>query len=216
MNNRKKTIFFIRHCHDEPSENLNQVEAAEVALTPYGIRQAEALGSFLRSREIDAIYSSVYKRAKETSAIIAEQIQGRLFFDERLNEQALARDRLDKKVAKDIKRRMLSEPEYVPDGAQSLRESIDKFLAALNEILESPYSRICIVSHGFLMEAALRKRLGPIFTHKLSEGSITVVSFCNGDIQIEMANHRPFLLLRTQRRIFEIVKKLLSAFHLLR
>jgi broad specificity phosphatase PhoE len=68
------TLYLVRH-----GENLANItkefsyKLVDYSLTPKGVLQAEQTAEFLRAIDLDAVYASPLKRAKETGEIIARQ-----------------------------------------------------------------------------------------------------------------------------------------------
>jgi len=193
-----------------PTHDQDQASASQAPLSPYGRKQAQALARYMRRHQVDTVYSSVYRRARETAGAIREAVRGPLFEDSRFNEQVLARERLDQATAKEIKRRMLEDPDHVPPGGTSLRDSVDDFLRALDDVERASHGHACIVSHGFLMEAALRRRfkLDP-GTH-LAEGSVTILRVVSGETDVLAYNVQPFFRLRVWNRLATSVRRILE------
>lgn len=205
-----KTIYLVRHCHDLALDNMDQEDAARVPLSSYGVEQAHYLARFMRSRGVTAVYSSIYERSKQTAEIIHAKTGGEFIVDERFNEQALSRAKLDQRTAKDIKRRMLEDPHHVPEGGQSLSQSIDLFLQALSDAAQSPHKNICIVSHAFLMEAALQRGLELPTAPKFAEGALAELKVREGNMQLMKSNFQPFLFLRIRRKVETNIRAWLS------
>ena len=210
MSQSDKVIFLVRHCQDLPSDDLDQECAARVPLTPFGVQQAHALGRFLRSQNVEAVYTSIFDRSKETAEIIHSHTGGYFAVDERLNEQVLARGRLDKVDAKEIKQRMLEDPYFIPDSGQSLLQSIELFSSSLDEKIGSSHQRICIVSHGFLMQAALHRRFVLAKAPELAEGSVSVIEFDGEQLKLVHHNLRPYTFLRAKQKGKDLLRQMLA------
>ena len=208
----EKTLYLVRHCQDLPTDDLDQERAAKASLTSVGRRQARALARYLRARGVESIYSSVFERSKETGRIIYTHTGGVFSFDERLNEQVLARTLLKGHEAKSIKRRMLEDPHFVPDGGQSLAQSIEQFLFFLDEICHSPHRHICVVSHGFLMQAALRRRFQLSETPQLQEGSVTIIVYRHGQMRLSEVNVRPYFMPRAEEKMRSVLDSIRKKF----
>lgn len=69
------TIYLVRH--GENTANLTgefSCKYVDYSLTPKGILQAEQTAAFFKDKHIDEIYTSPLKRARETAAIIAQEL----------------------------------------------------------------------------------------------------------------------------------------------
>ncbi len=198
------TVFLVRHCQDYPNDNLLPLEAARVTLTPFGFQQARAVARFLKSRAISVTYTSVFERSKQTARVIQEETNARVVVDERLNEQVLSQSRIDKQKAKEIKRQLLTNLDSEPEGGQSLRAAIDLFVDAITEYASQSEKNVCVVSHGFLMQAALQRMCKLDYAPQLGEGSVTILAFRKGEPRLIATNIRPFVFLRLRARVEQV------------
>lgn len=69
------TIYLVRH--GENTANLTgefSCKHVDYSLTPKGILQAQQTAAFFKDKQIDEIYASPLKRARETAAIIAQEL----------------------------------------------------------------------------------------------------------------------------------------------
>ncbi len=210
MTQDEKLIFLVRHCQDLPSDNLDADNASQVRLTKHGVRQARALGKFMKKKEVVAVYASIFQRSKETGEIIHAFTGGEYIIDERLNEQIVARAKIGKLEAKELKQRMLDNPHFVPEGGQSMSNAIDAFIYAIKDISSRPHGRICIISHAFLMQAALQRMFKLPLAPQLSEGSISVLSLKNDNFTLLSTNLQPFIFLRIERKVANIMTTIVS------
>lgn len=205
MTQGDKVIFLVRHCQDLPSDNMDAETASQVRLTKYGARQARALGRFLRRKKVDAVYSSIFQRSKETGEIIHSFTGGTYVIDDRLNEQVVARAQIGKLEAKELKQQMLDDPHFFPEGGQSLLQSINLFLQVIDEVSNSKYSRICIVSHAFLMQAALQRKFDLAIAPQLAEGSISILRVEGDILNLYACNIQPYTFLRLKEKFRKLL-----------
>jgi len=73
-------FYLIRH-------GQKVAEAGDPGLTEIGKEQAGKTAEFLKDKNISKIYSSTYKRTKETSEIIDTILKIGITFDDRLSER---------------------------------------------------------------------------------------------------------------------------------
>lgn len=73
---QKNIIYLVRH-GENPANITHEFTYKKVdySLTAKGILQAQQTGAYFRGRDIDEIYASPLKRAKETAEIIAQPLQ---------------------------------------------------------------------------------------------------------------------------------------------
>lgn len=85
------TVLFIRHGQTNFNTEQRLQGAMPVPLNDCGLQQSRLLAPYLRTLNIDALYTSPRKRAKQTAQIIADHLQLPLFADERLAEIAFGK-----------------------------------------------------------------------------------------------------------------------------
>jgi len=73
-------FYLIRH-------GQKVAEAGDPGLTEIGKEQAGKTAEFLKDKNISKIYSSTYKRTKETTEIIKNTLKVEIKFDDRLRER---------------------------------------------------------------------------------------------------------------------------------
>ncbi len=85
LNKPYTTIYLIRHAN--PNYKLQEKYGdRNMPLSKEGIRQAKLLAKNLSKREIEVIYSSEFKRAKETANFFSKEIKKKVIINKRLNE----------------------------------------------------------------------------------------------------------------------------------
>ena len=141
------TILLIRHC-----ASLGQGETA--GISPSGAVAADALAKRLLSLELDAIYSSPYRRALATIEPFATRASMTVAIDERLKERVLADEDRDDWLTQI--ERSFEDGEHCLKGGESMNATRDRGLAALADIAQGGHRRPVAVSHGALISAVLR------------------------------------------------------------
>lgn len=140
-------------------------------LNKNGIKQASAVGFFLKSKPIKAIYTSPLERCHETAGIIHKQL-GKIpiFTMEELNEVITARDGEPlKQVEKDGFN--FFKPEYHLKGAETIEEIVQRVKSALEMILHRHRGQEIVVStHGDLIIFLKMKLLWNRLEFALSRG----------------------------------------------
>ncbi len=82
-------LYLIRHAESEVNIRMDLPRAAlDAGLTKQGQRQARALARWLPREvvQVDALYASTMKRARETVAYLAKAYKREIVFDDRLRE----------------------------------------------------------------------------------------------------------------------------------
>lgn len=175
-----KEIYLIRHAR----QNITAFNE-DVPLSNTGLRQAELLKERLKGEKFDKLYSSALKRAIETSDILNEnwnmQIERRAELNE-IDYGLLTSEPLSVKKGKykaffdELSMRLDDLP--FPGGENS-EMVYRRMKIVFDEIAQSDYRRILIVTHGGAMRAAVcgllslpfSKRL--VFSKHLENTSIT-------------------------------------------
>ena len=161
-----KNVFFLVR-HGEATSNLGDLIAAGpekgkhiAELTEHGREQVQEVATALTKKKIDVIFTSPYKRAKDTAKIIAQKIGAHVIVDKRLGELncGVFNWRDDAEYQKFFTGQ-LEKFVKAPPGGETLSDLKKRVLQFLNEINEK-YSgkNIVIISHGdplWMMEAAV-------------------------------------------------------------
>lgn len=145
------TVFFVRHA--EPNYHNHNDRFRE--LSPKGLQDRQWVTEFLSQKQIDAVFSSPYKRAVDTLQDFAEKygllVQPVEDFRERKVDQGWIEDftAFAKKQWEDFS--------YKRSGGESLQEVQDRNMAALKTVLEQYRGKnIVIGTHGTALCTILR------------------------------------------------------------
>lgn len=158
-------IYLIRH-----GESLYNAEAriqgqSDVALSPLGLRQAEAIADALANERIDAIFASPLRRALQTAEPIAARFELTIQADDRLKEihagifQGLLWAEIEDKFPDAARPWREQHPDFVIPGGESRRSLMVRGRAVFESIRESPFRRVAVVSHGGILAGALKALL---------------------------------------------------------
>lgn len=79
------TIYLVRHCNPDYSLEA-KLGSENMPLSEVGLKQRKVLTKKLLTLNIDRIYTSAFKRAKETAELFAKQVKKRAVVDPRFNE----------------------------------------------------------------------------------------------------------------------------------
>ncbi len=147
-------IFFIRH-----GETTGDVESRyggdyDDHLSGKGKEQSKSLAQVLRDEGIEIVFSSPLKRAKETSEIIAEQINCEVVVKVNLKERnqygiitGMKKEEAKEKYPKQVE--LLKDKLNTIEGAEAYEDFSKRIAGAFRElVVDSEYGTIAIVSHG--------------------------------------------------------------------
>jgi len=135
-------LLLIRHAR--PLRAHGGEGPADPALSPLGLRQAEALADWLAEERLDAIYASPLRRARETAAPLAAKLGLDVAIDESLREYDA--DAVEYIPMEDLK--AAGDPRWneVPDALPEFRERV---IDGIERLVKAHGSeRIAIVCHG--------------------------------------------------------------------
>ena len=154
------TIYLVRHAEtfdesgirntNEDFQNINENEILSIQ----GEEEAKKLSENIELKNIDAIWSSSYPRAKATAKYIADKNKLQYNLDKRLcerklgNLEDLARFMTDKET-RDPSREQLAFPEFKTRDGESANDTNKRMNEFIYEKLEEyKGKKIVIVSHG--------------------------------------------------------------------
>jgi broad specificity phosphatase PhoE len=158
-------LYLIRH-----GESLYNTEGriqgqSDIALSPLGIRQAEAIAEALAGEGIDCIFASPLRRALQTAEAIAAKLGLEIRCDDRLKEinagifQGLLWSEIEVKYTGEARPWREQHPDFAIPGGESRRALMARGLAVFEAIRETPFSRVAVVAHGGVLAAALKALL---------------------------------------------------------
>jgi 2,3-bisphosphoglycerate-dependent phosphoglycerate mutase len=142
------SLILIRHC-----ESAGQ--GPDAPLSEAGTRAAQALIGRLEDLNPDAVYSSPYRRARTTVQPFADAVGLPIAIDDRLHERVLSAEPLDDWL--EHIRRSYDDMDHRPgEGGETLRETQDRALASLADIIACGHRLPIAASHGNLISTVLR------------------------------------------------------------
>ncbi len=158
-------FYLIRH-----GESLSNAEGriqgqSDVALSPFGIQQSEAIADALANQKIDAIYSSPLRRAMQTAQPLARQLKLTIRSDDRLKEihagifQGLLWSEIQQRYPAEAKPWIEQQADFVISGGESRRALMVRGQAVFAEIRQQPLRSVAVFSHGGLLAATLKALL---------------------------------------------------------
>jgi probable phosphoglycerate mutase len=135
-------LLLIRHAR--PLRAHGGQGPADPALSPLGVRQAEALADWLAAEHIDAVYASPLRRARETAAPLAAKLGLEVVIDESVSEYDA--DSVEYIPMEDLK--AAGDPRWneVPEALPEFRERVIQGIERLVQAHAS--ERIAVVCHG--------------------------------------------------------------------
>lgn len=160
-------VYLIRHGEVEEAAQKRFFGHTDVALSPTGLRQVEALGRHLGREVIEAVYTSDLRRARQSGEPVAAARELVPLADAALREVAMGR--WEGLTFQEIRARdpkliaaWLADPAEVafPEG-ESLVELGARVMPALRTILDRHAGgRVAVVAHGGTNRVILAEALG--------------------------------------------------------
>ena len=142
-------LLLIRHAR--PLRAHGGDGPADPALSPLGLRQAEALADWLAAEPLDAVYTSPLRRARETAAPLAVRLGLDVAVEETNTEYDA--DAVEYIPMEELKAagdpRWNEVPSVVPEFQKRVVEGVERLVAAHSS------GRIAVVCHGGVVNVYL-------------------------------------------------------------
>jgi broad specificity phosphatase PhoE len=197
-------IILIRHGETEWNASNIFRGRADVDLNETGLRQAEQLGEYLSSEEIDFIYTSPLKRAVRTAGAIARPqnievntIENLIDFD--FGEwQGLTLVEVQEKYP-ELYQDWLDTPEQVGmPGGESLASVRDRAMSFLQDaVMRCGEGKVALVSHRVVLKVIICALLGlensRFWNIKMDTGAITRLVFDGDRVILTEHNNTSYL-----------------------
>lgn len=153
-------IYLIRHAETvkengirNTNEDFQSINEKEI-LSVQGEEEARKLSKNIELKNLDAIWSSYYTRAKATAKYIAYENNLQYNLDKRLSERKLGNIEdlakfMNNKETRDPSREQLAFPEFKTRDGESANDTNKRMNEFIEELLEKyKGKRIAVVSHG--------------------------------------------------------------------
>ena len=199
----KKTLVLVRHGSLDEQYDGCYIGSSDLPLSCEGIREAEALGSFLKSRDIDSIYASPLLRARQTVEKVSPALPDiPLVYEDLLREidfgawEGLTFAQICKNDPEGAGRWADYDDEFTFPGGETLGNFHDRIRRIKQMLLDSEHENILLVSHGGvilnlicnILDIGSRKAL----SMKVDRGSVSTLSlFPNGLGILNSLNFKP-------------------------
>lgn len=146
------TIYLMRHSKNEVIEdsigNTLQEKNENAKLTKEGHSIIENISKSNELKNIDAIYSSNYKRAFQTAEYIAKENNLDIIIDERFGERKFGISSWDEKP-KDFELKQFTDENFKTPNGECIKEVQKRMNDALLEVLNKHRGKkVVILSHG--------------------------------------------------------------------
>ena len=163
-----RRIFLVRHCQSQANAEGRIEGKGDSPLSEAGRAQAKTVAAFIAAQRIDAaiLIASSQIRAHQTAAAIGEACGWAHIQDHRIREGELGwmEDLPYTEVGRHMRERGLTELTHHVHGGESLESVGERLWEALAEAMKANDAVVILVSHGYSIQALLR-RLDPDISH---------------------------------------------------
>lgn len=156
-------VIAIRHGETTWNAETRMQGQLDVPLNEVGRRQAGLVAAALADEAIDALYASDLARALQTAEPLARACGRTVVADPSLRErcfgvfQGLTFDEVEARWPGDSRRWRHREPDFAPEGAETLRDFAARSVAAATRIAAAhPGQTIVLVTHGGVLDSLYR------------------------------------------------------------
>ena len=191
----RRRILLVRHCQSQANAEGRIEGKGDLPLSESGRRQADAVGAFIAALALGeaTLIASSQARAIATAGAIASACGWMASHDHRIREGELGwmEDLSYTDVAKHMAERQVKELDADLHGGESLAVVGDRVWEALSEAMEAGDGALVLVSHGYAIQALLR-RLDPnvAIPRFIGNGDVVEV-WIEGEALAEPPKHFP-------------------------
>lgn len=199
-------VILVRHGEvaGNSGEKLAFVGWGDLPLTEYGVLQSRAVGEYLNSEHIAAVYSSDLERARITAEQIAGEHGLEVRIDPHLREvnygawESLGEEELLRDWAEEYAARQRDPWSIAPPDGECYAQMWERFLPKWNQIIkEHDGETIVLVGHNGLLRMLMCFLLGAPFQNfkrvHIGNGSVSRVELDGDKVLIRCINDTHFL-----------------------
>lgn len=156
-----RRILLVRHCQSQANAEGRIEGRGDSPLSEEGLRQAEVVAAFIAAQALGeaTLIASHQARAIATAGAIAAACGWTASHDPRIREGELGwmEDLPYTEVGRHMAERKVRELDSELHGGESLAAVGDRFWEALGEAIEAGDNVLVLVSHGYAIQALLRR-----------------------------------------------------------
>ena len=149
-------VYLVRHGQTEWNASRRMQGQWNSNLNDTGRDQAHSHGRFLATRDIQHLVASPLDRTRQTAEIVSRYLNLNPVFDDRIKEWDCGDwsgeywDTLADKWPEDFAAWRDDEFNYRPPNCENYPDMMERARPLLDELRESPFERVAIVSHGII------------------------------------------------------------------
>lgn len=196
---RPTRVYLLRHGEVATFERKSFNGQTDVALTPRGVLQLEAVAERLSSLPIRAVYTSDLQRSVRGGEAIAKACSAPLYRLPALREKNFGR--WEGCTAQEVADRdpegwrewSVNPFDCRPEGGETYREVLKRSGSALREILgKHPGEEIAVVAHGGVNRLLLAEALGQsdsaLFRIEQKYAALNIIDYFRDHISVKLVN----------------------------
>ena len=182
------TLILTRHGQTNWNKTGKLAGSSDISrLTKEGKKQAEKLAQKLNDLQIDYIYSSNLKRAKQTAAIIAKKLEREIIVASEFNERSwgvFEGKNWDKNKESLIELYEKGRPDFRPEKGESYNQFLKRIKNRLDEIIKVHEGQtVLLVSHGGVLRGLVKSFKGEFpEDSKIENASLTTIKIDNNKV----------------------------------
>lgn len=198
-----QTIFLVRHAYTAWNDAGRYLGSTDIDLDAAGYSQAERLGAWATTADIDTIVTSPALRAANTAAVVGARIRVEPHRDDRLREldfgMAEGRTLAELRASDpDAVTRFEADPVAHPlPGGEDSVAAVARIRAAIADLLATRSARALVITHNTLLRLFLCDALGiPLAEYRrrfpvAEHCAVTEVSATDGRFALRRFNAVP-------------------------
>jgi broad specificity phosphatase PhoE len=190
-----RRIFLVRHCQSLANAEGRIEGKGDSALSPQGHAQARAVAAFIAAQGLDQVtlVASNQSRAMATAAAIAEACGWTASHDHRIREGELGwmEDLPYTEVARHMAERQATVLDAHIHGGESLETVGNRVWEALSEAVAAADGAVVLVSHGYTIQALLRRIDPDVAVPRFINNGDVVEFWLDGEAFAEPPKHWP-------------------------
>lgn len=182
-------LILVRHGVTEWNEQRRYIGSTDLDLTAKGMVQARAASNYLKDEPLTAIYSSSYKRARQTAEIIGENHTANTAIMTELNEidfgkwEGLTFEEISEAWPNFLQKWLSNEAGFPPQGESILHFNQRIKLAATEIKAHNPGGNVAIIAHAGTIKLLICHFLDLTFPQiwkmRQDSGSVSIMELYN-------------------------------------
>lgn len=199
----EKTLLLARHGCTGGKFHQRFFGSTDLSLDTEGRKQAEALASYVRSRNPERCFCSPLMRARQTADIVGREIGLAFDVDPDLREidfgrwEGMSFDEIAASDPEMVRRWAAWEKDFAFPEGESVRDFLERVKRATNRMVTDSASRILLVTHGGVIRATICNLLGLRDSQHLLFGiapaSVTTIELFDGRGVLTGLNSCPYM-----------------------